>query len=719
MGFKHPDYTVIKELGYGAGGVVYLAVQNSLNRRVAVKVFNAPFARDGASQRFQREAHILAQLDHPHIVPVYELSALPDEQGYLLTMAYIDGGTLRQRAADFSLRQALTVVRQIADALGYAHASGFIHRDVKPDNILFQNDQAMLADFGIARATDSETRMTQHGAVLGTPEYMSPEQVNGNTVDGRSDLYSLGIVLYELLTGQPPFKTDSAIATGIQQVTATAEPLPPAFSVYQAMFDRLLAKTKEHRHASASELVAELDRATEQLPWPVDDALHVLRSQRAKQQPAPLLPPHKRRFAGPVARASIVLLLLLALLTWFLQQRSDDTAQLPTAADATAESGNTATTAVTAENSTVTVQPAPEQQQTPVSQAVLPPVSNPTATDPQELSPTDTDTSSAAIDTAAARQAALREELSQANLLWQSGIRFTGDPNAVSRYKDLLRQYPEDQTAADTLEDIFSRTYTDAGQAVSDGQLDSAAASLQDLKKHWPDDARLPALESSIETARQREREAARLLSQQRAKEQRLQTLLDDARAAERANRLLEPAANNALFYYRKILQEDVSNTHATSALKQIKHTLLQRVKRATDAGEVDTAASQLSALDSHYPNDQAIARARAQLNAKTQQLESQQAAARELAAQALNLDASVFQLERDIAQWMTEPAASAITGHSDIQSRIEQLQRNAPQHAALAQMRVTVAQHLSTLTRKPVTEPTEILEDTFNMPGF
>jgi len=243
MGFTHPDYTIIRELGHGASGVVYLAVQNQLNRRVAVKVFSDPFARHGADRRFLREARILAQLDHPHIVPVYELSPLPDEQGYLLAMAHVEGGTLSQRATEFSLRQALVVVTQIADALG----------------------QALLADFGIARAAESQTRMTQHGAMLGTPDYMSPEQVNGDPVDPRSDLYSLGIVFYELLTGRPPFNSSSAIATGIQHLTAEVAPLPSAFAPYQGLIDKALAKNKNGRHVNAAEFVSDLELATNEI----------------------------------------------------------------------------------------------------------------------------------------------------------------------------------------------------------------------------------------------------------------------------------------------------------------------------------------------------------------------------------------------------------------------------------------------------------------------
>ena len=266
MLFSHPNYTVIKELGRGASATVYLAVQKQLNRKVALKVVKGPFLNEDHRRRFKREARILARFDHPHIVPVYALDELADSAGYLLAMRYVSGGTLRERAQNLSVGACVRVIAEIAEALSYAHANGFLHRDVKPENIVFDGDRAMLTDFGVARATASNTQLTQTGAMLGTPAYMSPELVSGAVLDGRSDLYSLGIVLYELLAGARPFESDSAIAAGVMHVNTKPPPLPQAFAYFQPCLDRLLAKDPLRRPADAGELRDELEHLSAHLP---------------------------------------------------------------------------------------------------------------------------------------------------------------------------------------------------------------------------------------------------------------------------------------------------------------------------------------------------------------------------------------------------------------------------------------------------------------------
>ncbi|MEM1092753.1 MAG: serine/threonine-protein kinase, partial [Pseudomonadota bacterium] len=219
-----PGYSVERELGRGGMAVVYSAVQESVERRVALKVMSRVLLVDTSfSERFMREAKIAANLYHPNIVAVHDVGVY-DEQHYI-AMEYLSGGDLAVRCGDnIQLVSTVRVVREIASALHYAHSKGFVHRDVKPENILFREDgSAVLTDFGIARAVNSATQMTKTGAVVGTPQYMSPEQARGKDLDGRSDLYGLGIVFYEMLMGRVPFEGSDSVAVGIQHVT---EPVP-------------------------------------------------------------------------------------------------------------------------------------------------------------------------------------------------------------------------------------------------------------------------------------------------------------------------------------------------------------------------------------------------------------------------------------------------------------------------------------------------------------
>jgi hypothetical protein len=241
---------------------VYLAVQESLGRPAALKVLSAALAADRTfSDRFIREARTIASLSHPNIVAIYDVGI--SNHDHYLALEYIEGGDLKGRVRRGAIdpRAAVAIVREIATALGYAHAKGFVHRDVKPENILFrESGMAVLTDFGIARAAGAGgTRMTGMGMSIGTPHYMSPEQARGLTVDGRSDLYALGIVFYEMLTGVVPYDAEETLAIGIKHVTEPVPVLPPALRGYQSLIERMLAKDPNARYRTAEELVEAID----------------------------------------------------------------------------------------------------------------------------------------------------------------------------------------------------------------------------------------------------------------------------------------------------------------------------------------------------------------------------------------------------------------------------------------------------------------------------
>ena len=266
-----PGYRILRQLGRGGMATVYLALQESVQREVAIKVMSPTLLADpDFGERFLREARIAARLHHRHVVGIHDVGRVGDYN--YMAMEYLGGGPILARdAGPRPVRFALRIAREIGMALHYAHAKGFVHRDVKPDNILLREDtSSALTDFGIARANDSE-RMTRTGAVIGTPHYMSPEQARGRPIDGRADLYSLGIVLYELLVGRVPFHADDSLAVGIMHITQPVPILPEALQPLQPVLNRLLAKQPEDRFQNGQQLAdaieqIELQMANGELP---------------------------------------------------------------------------------------------------------------------------------------------------------------------------------------------------------------------------------------------------------------------------------------------------------------------------------------------------------------------------------------------------------------------------------------------------------------------
>jgi serine/threonine protein kinase len=258
-------YLIERELGHGGMATVYLARDRRDDRQVALKALRPELSGLLAAERFAREIEVSAGLDHPHILPLHDSGILDAAAGppvYFYAMPYVAGGSLRGRLNDeiqLPLENALEIASQVADALDYAHRRRIIHRDIKPENILLSGPDAVVADFGIARAVDAAgtERLTGTGLTLGTPTYMSPEQATGESrLDGRSDLYALGCVLYEMLAGQPPF-----LGATSQAVLArhAAEPVPalrtvrPAVSpALERVVTRALAKPPADRFPTAA-----------------------------------------------------------------------------------------------------------------------------------------------------------------------------------------------------------------------------------------------------------------------------------------------------------------------------------------------------------------------------------------------------------------------------------------------------------------------------------
>lgn len=254
------QYKLEAPLGKGGMASVYRAYQASVDRYVAIKVMTPEIANDPSFvERFQREARIIAKLEHPHILPVIDFGE--SEGIYYIAMRYMDGGSLDDRLRQRRLRpeEIAHYLNQIASALDYAHQKGVIHRDLKPNNVLLDRaNNCYLTDFGIARIEGAERKLTATGSVMGTPAYMSPEQAMGRPLDGRSDIYALGVMLYEMVTGRLPFHADTTAALIFQHVyeaPPSARQLDPSLpEAVDWLFSRALAKAPEMRHNTAEAL---------------------------------------------------------------------------------------------------------------------------------------------------------------------------------------------------------------------------------------------------------------------------------------------------------------------------------------------------------------------------------------------------------------------------------------------------------------------------------
>ena len=253
-----PGYTVHGRLGKGGMAEVYLATQQSLQRKVAVKVLLDSGDQD-FNTRFIQEGHIVASLHNPSIITIFDINRLADGR-YYMAMEFVPGGDLAQHKGEvFEPQRALAIVRQIAGALAVVHAKGLIHRDIKPANILFRTDgTAVLTDFGIAKDTQIDSELTHFGVAVGSPAYSSPEQTQCQRLDARSDIYSLGLILLEMLIGHNPYRGSNYTQTVLNQVQMPVPVLPPRLAMFQSLLERMLTKDPAQRMPDCNALLAAL-----------------------------------------------------------------------------------------------------------------------------------------------------------------------------------------------------------------------------------------------------------------------------------------------------------------------------------------------------------------------------------------------------------------------------------------------------------------------------
>ena len=327
-------YAIIERVGTGGMAEVYRARDELLGREVAVKVLSERFSRDRSFvERFRREAQAAANLNHPNIVSLFDYGS--DDGTYFIVMEFIDGSSLSdiiRREGALMPERAAEIASDVAKALERAHAQGLVHRDIKSGNIMItRTGQTKVTDFGIARAVgrDGEQTMTQTGMVIGTAAYLSPEQAQGNPVDGRSDVYSLGVVLFEMLTGRTPFSGDSALSIAYKHVREDARPPSELNRDVSPQLDAItlkaLAKNPDNRYSTAAEMSEDLQRFMHGQKVQATPLLGDRTAVMGRGTGTQVLPPTEvgppeapPRRAGWYVVIAILALALIGLLVWLL-----------------------------------------------------------------------------------------------------------------------------------------------------------------------------------------------------------------------------------------------------------------------------------------------------------------------------------------------------------------------------------------------------------------
>lgn len=305
---------------------VYLATQLSLGRHVALKLLKK-FDNPSQSKRFLQEGRVIASLNHRNVINIYDIGVTEDDRPYI-SMEYLEGGDLEERIKEgVNVDDALHWLEAIGNCLAFVHSKGIIHRDIKPGNILFHKDGTpILSDFGVAKQKEHDPSLTMDGLAFGSPYYISPEQAASKELDGRADIYGLGIVLYEMLTGDRPYKGDSHIETIAAHLSEPPPVLPQEFRVYQPLIQKMLAKSPDDRFEDADEMVRYAQKIEK--PHVMEIGLFdSLRSGKILGRSKIALSERKRLHWVTASTLAIMLLAVAALL--FKQETEEQTAEVP------------------------------------------------------------------------------------------------------------------------------------------------------------------------------------------------------------------------------------------------------------------------------------------------------------------------------------------------------------------------------------------------------
>jgi serine/threonine-protein kinase PpkA len=509
-------YTTESVLGAGGMATVYLAVQESLSRHVALKVMNQILMADADfCRRFLNEGRLIAKLSHPSIVTVYDIGA--SERYHYLSMTYLPGGTLREKIRrGLPLEYTLYIVKCLADALGYAHRQGIVHRDIKPSNVLFTHSGApVLTDFGIAKTVGTETKLTSTGMTVGSVGYMSPEQALGNEVDNRADLYSLGVLFWQMLTGTLPYSAHDPFALALKHAHDPIPALPEPLGRFQPIIERLMAKNPDDRLASAEEML----RITERIPYDdigshsppnPDDTIVLSRVPASAPNRRNILAgPEVAPQPAPKRRIGLVLVLVgLAGVVALLDYGGLLTTAPVTPADSPSALKDTArVTEIGVPSRTVD-----EGEKRPLQTAVRPPTAVPAGRVEQDIATSArSDTKSALTDGPERPRVGEQQDidalLRKAESQWKAG-RLTepkGD-NAFESYTRVLDLDPEHPQAREALVKIgrinaANRVFLSADALLRQGAIEDARRMIETGLRMNPEDERLLGLRQALDYA--------------------------------------------------------------------------------------------------------------------------------------------------------------------------------------------------------------------------
>lgn len=599
-----PGYRIERKLGQGGMAAVHLAIQRSFEREVALKIMSPLLNSDPSfTTRFIREARIVAHIHHASIVPVFDVG---EHQPYhYLSMEYLPGGDLKQRilAGTCTPQLLFEVCAALCAALDVAHRKGFVHRDIKPENILFREDGTpVLTDFGIARAVDSGTSLTVAGMLVGTPSYMSPEQVKGQELDGRSDLYSLGIVCYEMLTGTVPFRADSTMSVAIKHLIEPLPPLPAGLAAYQSFMDRLTAKDRNDRFASGAEI------------------MQALRAVRTTGSSVTLLRPLPDRSRTQSPRTAASRYDVAAVMASVSSAASAAASSVASAASSVASAAVSTATATRSAAATLRTRLAHAwaQRRRPVlpSAIVLPRWDRQTATWAGAV---------ASLAVLVAFVAVLSREDAEQTAQTQAGP--APDAAAVVARAPTPPSETEDTSApAAPLSEEATQT---------DGASQDAAAEAARLERLAAERSRRAAERQRLDEERQ-QRELQAQAAAQRSRDEQVQKLLAEGRSAYAAGSLALPSGASAADRYKEVLQLQPDQSEAIAGLQRIANVLVEEALHARSVGNAESLRRLIPQIAWVKPGHQKLVELQAgltQLMAEPAELSRRQAANLERAA--------------------------------------------------------------------------------------